>query len=62
MTRSVNMLVENAVRRGEIRCAVAPIDLLRAIGSVASAPGAPHGRKNATALIDVLVAGMRTRR
>jgi AcrR family transcriptional regulator len=62
MTRSVTMLVESAVSRGELRCALAPIDLLRAIGSVASVPGEKHWRRNATELIDLLLAGMQTRR
>lgn len=62
VTRSVTMLVDSAVSRGEIRCAMSPLDLLRAIAGLAYGATEPHWRKNAVELIDVLVAGMQTRR
>lgn len=62
MTRSVTMLVDHAVSRGEIRCAMSALDLLRAIAGLANVAAEPHWRKNAAELIDVLVAGMQTRR
>ena len=57
---SIAKLVDNAVASGEIRpAAVAPFDLLRAIGALAHANPEPGWETSARQMVDILLAGMR---
>ncbi len=56
---TIEMLAQNAVRGGEIRLEIEPLELLRAIAAVASAAAGPNWEPNARRLVDILIAGMR---
>jgi AcrR family transcriptional regulator len=56
--KAIAMLVENAVASGDIRLAMDPIDLLRAIAGVVSTAPERNGTLAAKRLIDILIAGM----
>lgn len=57
---TMTSLVDRAVATGEIQVAFEPLDLLRAVGGVASASPGPNWEESARRLVDVLIAGMRT--
>ncbi len=62
MDEAATLLVDNAVARGDLVCEMPPLDLLRAIAGVANLGPGPSWEKSATQLVDVLLAGMKTRR
>jgi AcrR family transcriptional regulator len=59
---AVNLLVDRAVATGEIRLAMDPLDILRALAGGASISCGPAWRDAARQLIDILIAGMRASR
>lgn len=61
MTQAIAMLTDRAVASGEIRLDIQPLDLLRALAGVAPVSAGPAGKQAARRVVDILVAGMRTR-
>ncbi|AUW42720.1 TetR/AcrR family transcriptional regulator [Rhizobium leguminosarum] len=59
---AVNLLVDRAVAADEIRLAMDPLDILRALAGGASISCGPAWRDAARQLIDILIAGMRASR
>ena len=59
--RSITSLTDRAVSSGDIRLAVDPLDLLRAVAGIAHANPSPDWQDNARRLVDMLIAGMRTK-
>jgi AcrR family transcriptional regulator len=57
---AVRALVKRAVKSGEIRKDLDPIDLLRALVGVANAATSPDRHQSARRLVDILVNGSRT--
>ncbi len=58
----IAMLVDRAVSSGEIRLDFEPLDLLRALAGVANMSAGPNWKQSAQRLVDVLIAGVQTRR
>jgi AcrR family transcriptional regulator len=56
---SLRALVKRAIRSGDIRKDLEPIDLLRALVGVANVATAPDWRQSARRLVDILIAGSR---
>jgi AcrR family transcriptional regulator len=56
---AVRTLVKRAIKSGDIRRDLDPIDLLRALVGVASVGSTPDWRKSARRLVDILVTGAR---
>jgi AcrR family transcriptional regulator len=54
---AITDLAAHATEAGALRLAIDPIDLLRAIGGVASVSPAPDWKRSAYALVDLLLAG-----
>ena len=54
-------LVDRAVASGDIRLDLDPLDLLRALAGVANIGLGPDGERAAKSLVDILIAGIRTR-
>jgi AcrR family transcriptional regulator len=61
VTRAIATLVDRAVASGEIRLDLSPLDLLRALAGVANVGQGPDGERAAKGLVDILIAGVRTR-
>lgn len=61
MTAAIGELVDRAVKSGEIRLDVEPLDLLRALAGVATVGAGPEGKQAARRMVDILLAGMRVR-
>ncbi len=59
MTGATKLLVDRAVASGEIRLAMAPIDLLRAVAGMAHVGSGPKWKAAARQLVDLLITGMR---
>ncbi|MBY3120838.1 TetR/AcrR family transcriptional regulator [Rhizobium laguerreae] len=59
---AVNLLVDRAVATGEIRLAMDPLDILRALAGGASISSGLAWRDAARQLIDILIVGMRASR
>jgi AcrR family transcriptional regulator len=59
--RSIGMLVDKAVESGDIVLEIDPLDLLRALASVVNTSSAAEPQHAAKRLIDILIAGIRTR-
>lgn len=57
--KAVRTLVKRAIKSGDIRRDLDPIDLLRALVGVASVGSTPDWRKSARRLVDILVTGAR---
>ena len=57
--RAIGNLVTIAVRNGDIREDLDPLDLLRALVGVANVANSPDWRKSAHRLVDILIAGSR---
>jgi AcrR family transcriptional regulator len=55
-------LVDRAVASGDICLGLDPLDLLRALAGVANIGLGPDGERAAKRLVDILIAGVRTRR
>jgi AcrR family transcriptional regulator len=58
--KAIAMLVDNAGASGEVRLAIDPLDLLRALAGVATLVTGPAGTKAAKRLVDILIAGIST--
>ena len=54
-------LIDRAVASGEIRLNLDPLDLLRALAGVANISSGPDGKQAAKRMVDILIAGIRTR-
>ena len=61
MKQAISKLVDRAVASGDIRLDLDPLDLLRAIAGVANISSGPHGQAAAKRMVDILIAGIRTR-
>lgn len=61
MKRAIARLVARAVASADIRLDLDPLDLLRALAGVANIGSGPDGERAAKRLIDILIAGIRTR-
>jgi AcrR family transcriptional regulator len=59
--QAIDALVGRAVANGDIRLEIGPLDLLRALASVAKAGSGPAGEHAARRLVDILIAGLRPR-
>lgn len=55
-------LVNRAVASGDIRLNIDPLDLLRALAGVANISSGPDWKQAAKRLVDILIAGIRTRK
>jgi AcrR family transcriptional regulator len=58
---AVRALVKRAIKSGEVRKNVDPIDLLRALVGVAYLESTPDWQPSARRLVDILIAGLRLR-
>jgi AcrR family transcriptional regulator len=61
MKQAIAKLVDRAVASGDIRLDLDPLDLLRALAGVANIGLGHNGERAAKSLVDILVAGVRTR-
>jgi len=59
LKQAIATLVEKAVAKGDIRLEMEPLDLLYALAGVANTTA--ESKKAARRLVDILIAGMRTR-
>jgi AcrR family transcriptional regulator len=59
--QAIAKLTDRAVASGDIRLDVDPLDLLRALAGVANIGLGPDGERAAKRLVDILIAGVRTR-
>jgi AcrR family transcriptional regulator len=59
--QAIAKLVDRAVASGDIRLDLDPLDLLRALAGVANVGLGPDGERAAKNLVDILIAGVRTR-
>ena len=59
--QAIAKLVDRAVASGDIRLDLDPLDLLRALAGVANIGLGPDGERAAKRLVDILIAGVRTR-
>jgi AcrR family transcriptional regulator len=62
MKQAISALVDRAVASGDIRLDLDPLHLLRAIAGVANMGSGPDGERAAKHMVDILIAGVRTRR
>ncbi len=60
--QAISDLVGRAVRTGDIRQDVEPLDLLRALAGVATIGAGPDGEMAAKRMVDILIAGLRADR
>jgi AcrR family transcriptional regulator len=60
--QAIAKVVDRAVASGDIRLDIDPLDLLRALAGVANIGLGPDGERAAKTLVDILIAGIRTRR
>jgi AcrR family transcriptional regulator len=61
MKQAIAGLIDRAVASGEIRLNLDPLDLLRALAGVANISSGPDGKQAAKGMVDILIAGIRTR-
>jgi AcrR family transcriptional regulator len=61
MQQAIHALVKRAIKSGDIRKDVEPMDLLRALVGVAYLPSHPDWQQSARRLVDILIAGSRSR-
>jgi AcrR family transcriptional regulator len=59
--QAIAKLVGRAVASGDIRLDLDPLDLLRALAGVANISSGPDGERAAKNLVEILIAGIRTR-
>jgi AcrR family transcriptional regulator len=59
--QAIAKLVDRAVANGDIRLDLDSLDLLRALAGVANIGQGPDGERAAKRLVDILIAGVRTR-
>jgi AcrR family transcriptional regulator len=60
--QAIARLVEGAVADGDIHLDMDPLDLLRALAGVMNKSPGPDSRRAAKQMVDILLAGMRTRK
>ena len=58
--QAIAKLIDRAVASGDIRLAIDPLDLLRALAGVATISSGPDGTQAAKRMVDILIAGVRT--
>jgi AcrR family transcriptional regulator len=56
---AINALVERAIKSGDIRSDLAPLDLLRALIGVSNVASAPDWQQSARRLVQILIIGSR---
>lgn len=61
MKQAIDKLVQDAVRSGELRWNRDPLDILRALAGVMGKNAGPESKQAARHLVDILIAGMRTK-
>ena len=61
MKQAIARLVHDAVSSGELRWDRDPLDILRALAGVMGKNAGPESRQAARHLVDILIAGMRTK-
>jgi AcrR family transcriptional regulator len=61
LKQAIARLIDRAVASGDIRMDIDPLDLLRALAGVASVSAGPDGKQAAKRMVDILVAGVRSR-
>ena len=61
MKQAIATLIDRAVTSGDIRLDIDPLDLLRALAGVANMSAGPDGEHAAKRMVDILIAGIRTR-
>jgi AcrR family transcriptional regulator len=61
MKQAIAKLIDRAIASGDIRLDFDPFDLLRALAGVANMSAGPDGTQAAKRMVDILVAGIRTR-
>ena len=59
LASSIEALVERAVKNGDCRTDVEPLDLLRAIGGVATLTPGKQWKQSAVRMVDLLIRGLR---
>jgi AcrR family transcriptional regulator len=59
--QAIAKLADGAVATGEILLDIDPLDLLRALAGVANISSGPDGKEAAKRMVDILLAGIRTR-
>jgi AcrR family transcriptional regulator len=59
MHQAIHRLVKRAVKSGDIRKDLDPMDLLRALVGVANVASSPDWQQSARRLVDILIAGSR---
>jgi AcrR family transcriptional regulator len=57
--QAITDLVDRAVKNGDIRLDIEPLDLLRALSGVANLSAGPQSKEAAKRLADILIAGIR---
>ena len=62
INEAMRTLVKRAIKRGEVRKDVDPVDLLRALVGVAYLESSPDWHQSARRLVDILIAGSRPTR
>lgn len=62
ITAAVEMLVRRAVESGDIALEIAPSDILRALAGIGSVSCEPNWETAARQLVDIIIAGVSTRR
>ena len=56
---AIQALVERAIRSGDLRPDLDPLDLLRALVGVSNVAASPDWQQSAKRLVDILIAGSR---
>jgi AcrR family transcriptional regulator len=56
---AINALVQRAVKSGDVRGDIEPLDLLRALVGVSNVASGPDWRQSAKRLVEILIAGSR---
>lgn len=59
MQEAIHALVKRAIKSGDIRKDIDPMDLLRALVGMAHVPSTPQWQESAKRLVDILIAGSR---
>jgi hypothetical protein len=54
---AINALVERAIKSGDIRADLEPLDLLRALVGVSNVASGPDWKQSARRLVEILIAG-----
>jgi AcrR family transcriptional regulator len=59
--QAIAKLIDRAVASGDIRLDLDPLDLLRALAGVANISSGPEGKQAAKRMVDIMIAGVRTK-